>query len=107
MPTITVNALELNYNEFGAENKGTPVLLQHGLGSQAKFMEPLAKLLVDKYKLHVYTLDLPGFGLSGRREDKPETDQSYSIESFAKDIIGFLDGLKISKVILLGHSLGG
>ncbi len=107
MPTIKVNALELNYNEFGAGNKGTPVLLQHGLGSQAKFMEPLAKLLVDKYKLHVYTLDLAGFGLSGRREDKPESDQSYSIESHAKDLIGFLDGLKIGKVILLGHSMGG
>ena len=107
MPKITVNALELNYSEFGAENKGTPVLLQHGLGSQAKFMEPLAKLLVDKYHLHVYTLDLPGFGLSSRRENKPETDQSYSVESFAKDIVGFLDGLKIEKVILLGHSLGG
>ena len=93
MPTITVNAVELNYNEFGAGNKGTPVLLQHGLGSQSKFMEPLAKLLVDKYKLHVYTLDLAGYGLSGRREDKPGTDLSYSIESFAKDLLGFLDGL--------------
>jgi 3-oxoadipate enol-lactonase len=107
MPTITVNAVELDYNEFGAENKGTPVLLQHGLGSQKKYMEPLAKLLVDKYQLHVYTLDLSGFGLSGRREDKPGTDLSYSMESHAKDIIGFLDGMKIKKIILLGHSMGG
>jgi 3-oxoadipate enol-lactonase len=107
MPKITVNAVELNYNEFGAGNKGTPVLLQHGLGSQAKFMEPLAKLLVDRYNLHVYTADLAGYGLSGRREEKPGTDLSYSIESFAKDLLGFLDGLNIKKVILLGHSMGG
>ncbi|NMC05608.1 MAG: alpha/beta hydrolase [Candidatus Lokiarchaeota archaeon] len=107
MPKITVNSVELDYEEFGAGNKGTPVLLQHGLGSQKKFMAPLAKLLVDKYNIHVYTLDLAGYGLSGRREDKPGADVSYSIESFARDIVGFLDGLGIKQVILLGHSMGG
>jgi pimeloyl-ACP methyl ester carboxylesterase len=84
------------------------LLLQHGLGSQGKHMEPLAKLLVEKYQLHVFTLDLAGFGFSDRREDHAaETDQSYSIESHAKDMVGFLDALKIKKVNLLGHSMGG
>ncbi len=108
MVKIKVNGLDLDYAEFGAGNAGTPVLLQHGLGSQKKFMEPLAKILVERYKLHVHALDLPGFGLSDRREDHPaDTDQSYSAESLAKDLVSFLDAAGIKKVHLLGHSMGG
>nr|MDO8114863.1 alpha/beta hydrolase [Candidatus Sigynarchaeota archaeon] len=107
MPKIKVNSLEMNYNEFGAGNKGTPILLLHGLGSQSKFMEPLANFLVKNCQSHVFTVDLPGFGYSDRHEDHPDTDQSYSIESFAKDVVGWLDAMGLKKVHFLGHSMGG
>ena len=107
MPKIQANGLEMNYNEFGKENEGTPIVLVHGLGAQAKLMEPLANYMVSNYNSHVFTVDLPGFGLSDKREDHPDTDQSYSIASFAKDMVAWLDAVSLNKVIILGHSMGG
>jgi pimeloyl-ACP methyl ester carboxylesterase len=107
MPKIAVNGLEMNYNEFGKENEGTPIVLVHGLGAQAKWMEPLAKNLVSNYSSHVFTIDLPGYGLSDKREDHPDTDQSYSMASYVKDVVGWLDAVNLEKVIILGHSMGG
>ncbi|HME51595.1 MAG TPA: alpha/beta hydrolase [Candidatus Lokiarchaeia archaeon] len=102
MPKIQVNGLEMNYSEFGSDNEGTPIVLVHGLGSQAKWFEPLANYLAINCNSHVFAIDLPGFGLS----DKPETE-SYSISSFVKYIAAWLDAVNLDKVIILGHSLGG
>lgn len=107
MPKIKVNGLDLNYNEFGAENEGVPIVLVHGLGSQAKYMEALANYLVANSNSHVFTLDLPGYGYSDRRENNPDMDKSYSIESLAKDVVAWLDAMSLKKVVLLGHSMGG
>lgn len=107
MPKIQANGLEMNYSEFGSENEGTPIVLIHGFTAQAKWMEPLANNLVSNHNCHVFTIDLSGFGLSDKREDHPETDQSYSMASYVKDVIAWLDAVNLEKVILLGHSMGG
>jgi pimeloyl-ACP methyl ester carboxylesterase len=52
-----------------------------------------------KYK--VVALDLAGHGESGLgRAD-------WTVASFAKDIVSVVDALKLKKVILVGHSMGG
>jgi pimeloyl-ACP methyl ester carboxylesterase len=107
MPKIEANGLGINYLEFGAGNEGTPVLLVHGLGAQAKWMEPLATYLVDNYGRHVFAIDLAGFGGSDKREDHPDTDQSYSVASYVKDIVAWMDAVGLEKTIMLGHSMGG
>jgi pimeloyl-ACP methyl ester carboxylesterase len=49
----------------------------------------------------VVALDLAGHGDSGLgRED-------WTIESFAGDVVSVIDTLKLTKVILVGHSMGG
>jgi pimeloyl-ACP methyl ester carboxylesterase len=49
----------------------------------------------------VVTLDLAGHGDSGLgRAD-------WTVESFAADVVAVIDALKLKKVILVGHSMGG
>ncbi len=107
MPKIMANGIEINYYELGESNPGTPVVLQHGFTAQAKWMLAVAELLVKNYKRHVLAPDLPGHGLSGRREANQALDQTYSIASLARDMTAWIDALKLKKVIFLGHSMGG
>lgn len=48
-------------------------------------------------------LDLRGHGRSG----KPDSKNSYSLESFAKDIKKIVDKEKLKSFVLIGHSMGG
>ena len=47
------------------------------------------------------TLDLPGFGKSGKDR------KLYSIESYANDIALVIDSLYLENVVLIGHSIAG
>jgi len=49
----------------------------------------------------VVAIDLPGHGASGRNRD------SWSIEALADDVATVVRGLKLEKVVLVGHSMGG
>jgi len=74
----------IHYFEAG---EGEPLIMVHGIGQNAytwrKNFEELSK------SFHVYAIDLPGHGYSG----KPEI--SYSIEEFALAIEAFLNVKKI------------
>ncbi len=77
--------------------KKTLVLL-HGWAKKKEDYQELVGLLAKKYT--VYSLDLPGFGAT------PMT-RSYNLADYAKDVAGFVNGKRLEKVILLGHSFGG
>ena len=82
------------------EGKGAHALVFiHGLGSYApawkKNMETLKK------DFRCLALDLPGYGKSSKGK------YEATMSSFAKDLIAFLDHLKIEKATLVGHSMGG
>ncbi len=72
---------------FYEEGDGEPLVLVHGIGQNAytwrKSIHELAKYF------HVYAIDLPGHGYSG----KPEI--SYNIEEFALSIEAFMNAKKI------------
>lgn len=91
--TISVN---LHYTEQGS---GTPLVLLHGFPfSSAIWREQLARLS-DQYR--VITPDLRGHGRS------PATDDVYSMELLAADVIALLDTLNIEQAVIMGHSMGG
>jgi pimeloyl-ACP methyl ester carboxylesterase len=92
-----VNGIRIAYRVQGA---GPPLVLVMGyrLSSAAwppAFVEALAR------QFTVITLDNRGTGLS----DKPV--HGYAIANLARDIRGLLDELAISRVHLLGFSMGG
>jgi pimeloyl-ACP methyl ester carboxylesterase len=49
----------------------------------------------------VYTLDMIGFG----RSEKPRP--AYGVVDHVQSLLGFMNGLKIEKASLMGHSMGG
>ena len=88
----------INTRYWSAGDKGSVVVLIHGLGG---FIENWVYNIGPLSKSHrVYALDLPGFG----RSDKPLIRDLTVLVRF---LAGFLDALGIEKASLIGNSLGG
>ncbi len=81
------------------EGVGEVLLLIHGMGGSSQTWRDVIPMLAKKYR--VIAPDLLGHGQS----DKPRGD--YSVGSFAVVVRDLLDGLGISRVTVVGHSLGG
>ncbi|MHB8381296.1 MAG: alpha/beta fold hydrolase [Candidatus Binataceae bacterium] len=97
MPSMKVGKVNLHYDVYGA---GDPLLMIMGLGaSSAAWDEELVQDLAREFR--VITFDNRGTGQS----DKP--DEPYSIEMFADDAAGVMDGLKIARAHIFGVSMGG
>lgn len=63
------------------------------------YWEEQVFIFSENYK--TVTLDLPGFGKSGKDR------KLYSIESYADDIALIIDNLQLENVVLIGHSIAG
>lgn len=77
---------------------GAPVLLLHGLASQRRFWNLVARDLAGR---PVCALDQRGHGDS----DKP--DEGYDLTTVASDAATALDALGWSRAVVVGHSWGG
>lgn len=87
----------LNYR---FENNGKPVLVMlHGLLSSLDTFIPLLPTLTEHFS--VLLVDQRGHGAS------LPSGVDYTAEAMARDLKGLLDHLKISRLTLLGHSMGG
>jgi len=91
-----LDGFTLHYVSAG---RGPAVVLLHGLGGFAESWRRTVEALAPRYT--VIAVDLPGFG----RSAKPRA--RYSLGFFANALGGFLDGLGLGSVSLVGHSLGG
>jgi pimeloyl-ACP methyl ester carboxylesterase len=86
----------------GGPRDGAPVVLIHGLGSEAQQdWVVLAPYLV-RAGYHVYAMDLFGYG----RSAKPSA-LTYSISEEAKFVGAFIDANHLTSVALGGVSMGG
>jgi 4,5:9,10-diseco-3-hydroxy-5,9,17-trioxoandrosta-1(10),2-diene-4-oate hydrolase len=94
---IKVGNLNTRYWALG--DKGTPVLLIHGLGASADIWMYNVEALARQHR--VYVPDLVGFG----RSDKP--GPSFSPFDYTPFLDDFMNLLKIERVSLVGQSLGG
>ncbi len=82
----------------GAEN-AAPMVLLHGLASNALIWEPVASRLAAAGHT-VFAADFRGHGLS----DKP--DDGYDMATFAADLAGLVEALELDRPVVVGHSLG-
>ena len=96
---VQVNGLRLHYRDFGSE--GRPALLfMHGLTGNAHCFDHIAPEFVATH--HVLALDFRGHG-----DSEWQSDGDYAFQRQLSDTIAFLQTLGVSKVSLIGSSLGG
>jgi pimeloyl-ACP methyl ester carboxylesterase len=88
---------------YEVKGNGYPVVLIHGFsGTSQGWKKSIVydNLLKGGYK--VILLDLRGNGES----DKPHTDAAYSNDAEAKDVMGLLTSLNVTKYNVIGYSRG-
>jgi pimeloyl-ACP methyl ester carboxylesterase len=96
---LFLNGLRLHYLYWNLDGDGRPVVLLHGLASNARIWERMAPYLSEQ-GLTSFSPDLRGHGLS----DKPDGD--YGFGTFRQDLQAILDGLNCERPVLVGHSWG-
>ncbi|MEM9439551.1 MAG: acetoin dehydrogenase dihydrolipoyllysine-residue acetyltransferase subunit [Pseudomonadota bacterium] len=96
---VEVDGRRISYMRANEEADVAPVLLIHGFGGDANNwmmnLEPLAA------SRPVYALDLIGHGASSKDVG------DGTLKTLVDSVSGFMDVIKIDKVHLVGHSLGG
>jgi pimeloyl-ACP methyl ester carboxylesterase len=93
----SVDSVEISFDISG--NGDTGLVFVHGWSCDKSYWQNQTEFFSDKYK--VVTIDLAGHGNSGlNRKD-------YTMELFGDDVAAVVNHLKFSKVILIGHSMGG
>ncbi|MBK6479952.1 MAG: alpha/beta fold hydrolase [Saprospiraceae bacterium] len=85
------------YSKIYGEGRATLVIL-HGLFGSSDNWQTFAKSIADRYQ--VITIDLRNHGLSPH-------DPEFDFECMAGDLQETFDTLNLSKINLMGHSLGG
>lgn len=92
--TVSSDGTRIGWVTWGS---GRPLLLVHGGGADHTRLEPFAKLLADRFAVHL--VDRRGRGMSG-------DGASYDIELEYDDIAAVTEAIG-QEVTLLGHSYGG
>ncbi|WP_019412464.1 alpha/beta fold hydrolase [Paenisporosarcina sp. TG20] len=93
---INLSNLNLAYQDFG---EGEPVVLLHGFCGSHLYWDKVISALANKNR--VIVPDLPGHGQSNFSKG------NYEMEYMADTLKELLDRLKLDKITLFGHSLGG
>ena len=97
---VTALGVNLHFQDSGPSKNPIPILFLHGFGASLQTWDSWAQVLSEDYR--VISVDLPGFGLTGEDPSGIYTDQR-SVEVLE----AFLKKLKITKVVLVGNSMGG
>jgi len=96
---LYLNDLRVHYLHWETEEDESPVVLLHGLASNARIWELVAPYLGEG-GLTPLAPDLRGHGLT----DKP--DGNYGFDSFRGDLVAFINTLHLERPLLVGHSWG-
>ncbi len=95
--SILLNGVSMNYRQYG---KGDITLVfVHGWNIDQSYWDHQLTTLESDYK--VITVDLPGFGQSGKNRT------AWTIERYGEDISTLIDQLSLKNIILIGHSMSG
>ena len=91
------NEVKLEVLDWGGS--GRPVVLLAGLGNSAHVFDEFAPKLTANY--HVYGITRHGYGASS------VPVSGYDADRLGDDVLAVLDSLKITRPVLIGHSIGG
>ncbi len=91
------NGCEIAYVDEGTGTQ--TIVFIHGLATYSMCWAKNIEKLKNKYRC--IAIDLPGNGLSDKRDHK------YDMHFFAKVLIDFIGRLGLTNVCLAGHSMGG
>jgi pimeloyl-ACP methyl ester carboxylesterase len=89
----------VNSRYWSAGEKGSTVILLHGVGCHVEFWERNIAALAQEHR--VFAVDIVGYG----RTDKPEV--VYTFELMADFVLDFMNAMGIDKASLVGNSMGG
>jgi pimeloyl-ACP methyl ester carboxylesterase len=98
--------VRIHYLEWMPEPQGVhapPVLLLHGLSSNARYWERLAHQIPDR---RVVALDQRGHGLTGQPPNGPIFPDGYVMEQLLDDATFAISELGLGKPVVVGHSWG-
>jgi 3-oxoadipate enol-lactonase len=98
MPTVSANGVRLFYEETGAPDAPSLVLIMGWGGDHTAWAFQVPALAVDH---RVIALDNRGVGQS----DVPEGP--YTIPGMAADVVGLMDALGLARAHICGASMGG
>ena len=96
MLKAVINEIQLGYSD---EGQGTPLVFLHAFPLSSLMWQPQIHVLKNSYR--VITVDLRGHG---------ESDSllwNFTLDDYAKDVIGLLDHLNIAQAVFIGLSMGG
>ena len=93
---VIVNDLAIKYLDEGT---GQSLLLVHGWRDKKETFDSLTKHLSKNYRC--ICVDLPNFGAS------QDSENTVTIEQYAKFLQAFISKLELNDYIVLGHSMGG
>ena len=96
---LYLNGLRVHYLRWDQDRPGLPVVLLHGLASNARIWELAAPYLVER-GVAPLAPDQRGHGLT----DKPEG--GYSFDSFHNDLRAVVAAHDLERPVLVGHSWG-
>jgi len=97
------DGLRLYYRKFRGDPQRTAVLCLPGLTRNSRDFEELAPHISSSARRIVVTPDLRG---RGRSASDPEW-RNYRPQVYARDVLSVLDAAGLSRVIVIGTSLGG
>lgn len=100
--TLKPHNVEIYYEKYSNEKiQDAPIIvLIHGFLSSSFSFRKLIPYLHENFTL--YSLDLPGFGES----EKSRTFQ-YSLKNYGQLVVDFINEMRLGKVHIVGHSMGG
>jgi pimeloyl-ACP methyl ester carboxylesterase len=96
--SIAINNLTVSYTDDGPANAPSIILI-HGFPLNKSMWKNQVEALKVTYR--VITYDIRGHG------NTEDGTVEFSIELFVRDLISFMDTMKIDKTILCGFSMGG
>jgi pimeloyl-ACP methyl ester carboxylesterase len=93
----------LEWMPEASAGQAPPVLLLHGLSSNARYWERLAHHVTDR---RLVAIDQRGHGLTGQPPHAPPFPEGYAMEQLLDDCAFAIDELGLVKPLVVGHSWG-